>query len=175
MCAPLAWLRAHRVEARLLFSFEPLTHNHMKSCTYLHRIPALFAPHLTLRWTLALNRARFGVAASECLCLLCAAQVMETSASRHLMLAMLLARSRSHRKQTSSMLHSRIEELKTLINNMRCNVGPHVARSTTTRATASAERFTRSSAQGRRSRLSLEAGTCAARFTKDQAMPKTSA
>ena len=35
------WLRARRVEARLLFSCEPWMHNHTESCTYLHRIPAL--------------------------------------------------------------------------------------------------------------------------------------
>ena len=153
------------MEARLLFSFEPLTHNHAQSCTYLHRIPALFAQPL--------NRARFGVAASACLRLLCVAQVMETSASRHSMLTMLLARSRSHRKQTSSMLHLRIEEPKTLTTNMPCIVGAHVAHSPTGLATASAERRSRSSALGRRSRLSSEAGTCGASFTEDQAMPKT--
>jgi hypothetical protein len=150
---------------RLLFSFEPFMHNHTQSCTYLHRIPALFAQPL--------NRARFGVAASACLRLLCVAQVMETSASHHSMLTMLLARSRSHRKQASSMLHWQTEELKTLTINMPCNVGALVAHSPTGLATASAERHSRSSALGRRSRLSSEAGTCGASFTEDQAMPKT--
>jgi hypothetical protein len=63
------WLCARRVEARLLFSCEPWMHNHAQSCTYLHRIPALFAQRPTLRWTRALNRARSSVAASNPLAL----------------------------------------------------------------------------------------------------------
>ena len=86
---------------------------------------------------------------------------MATSASRQPLLAMRLARSRSHRKQTSSMLHWQTEEPKTLTTNMPCIVGAHVAHSPTGLATASAKRRIRSSALGRRSRLSLEAGTCA--------------
>ena len=74
------------------------------------------------------------------------------------MLAMLPGRNRSNHQRASSMLHRRAEELTTT-KYLPCNVGPQGAHSPTRRATASAKRRTRSSTLGRRSGLSLEAGT----------------
>ena len=74
------------------------------------------------------------------------------------MLAMLRERNRSNHRPASSMLHRRAEEVTTT-KHLPCNVGPQGAHSPTRRATASAKRRTRSSTLGRRSRLSLEAGT----------------
>ena len=76
------------------------------------------------------------------------------------MLAMLPERNISHhqRAPASSMLHQCAEELTTT-KHLPWNVGRQGAHSPTRRATASVKRRTRSSTLGRRSRLSLEAGT----------------
>ena len=74
------------------------------------------------------------------------------------MLAMLRERKTSHQQLASSVLHRRAEELRTT-KHLPWNVGRQGAHSPTRRATASAKRRTRSSTPGRRSGLSLEAGT----------------
>jgi hypothetical protein len=74
------------------------------------------------------------------------------------MLAMLRERKTSHQQLASSVLHWRAEELRTT-KHLPWNVGRQGAHSPTRRATASAKRRTRSSTPGRRSGLSLEAGT----------------